>query len=297
MVFDYDVLPPYLTYSVMSADGRMVHHTDIDLPGPRLLHDLAITEHHTIFLDFPLMWDPELLARGKTKVTFRADMPGPVRHPRAPRRRRCDQVVRSRVLLHVPHDQRVGIGRRDRARRLPDREPARRRRRRGRCPHIDVLRLEPYLHEWRFNLVTGAVHERALDDVMTEFPRMNNQRLGRPTRYAYSPRIAEQPTLLFDGFVKYDTDTGSGTAHGYGDGRFGGETVFAPRTGATAEDDGYVLTFVTEAGTGASEAIIVDAQRVEDGPVARVQIPQRVPIGYHAWWVGADELDAQPLTP
>ena len=75
MVFDYDVLPPYLTYSVMSADGQMVHHTDLDLPGPRLLHDLAITEHHTIFLDFPLMWDPELLAKGKTQVTFRDDMP------------------------------------------------------------------------------------------------------------------------------------------------------------------------------------------------------------------------------
>ena len=73
-----------------------------------------------------------------------------------------------------------------------------------------MLRLEPYLHEWRFNLVTGAVRERALDDVMTEFPRMNNQRLGRPTRYAYNPRIAEEPTLLFDGFVKYDTDTGHG---------------------------------------------------------------------------------------
>jgi carotenoid cleavage dioxygenase-like enzyme len=126
---------------------------------------------------------------------------------------------------------------------------------------------------------------------------MNNARLGRPTRFAYSPRIAEQPELLFDGFVKYDTDTGAGTTHTYGDDRFGGETVFAPRVGATAEDDGYVLTFVTEAGTGASEAIVVDAQRVEDGPVARIQIPQRVPIGYHAWWVGAAELEAQHLAP
>ncbi len=41
----------------------------------------------------------------------------------------------------------------------------------------------------------------------------------------------------------------------------------------------------------------MDAQRVEDGPVARIQIPQRVPIGYHAWWVGAGELDAQHPPP
>jgi carotenoid cleavage dioxygenase-like enzyme len=296
MVFDYNVLPPYLTYSVMSADGRMVHHTDIDLPGPRLLHDLAITARHTIFLDFPLMWDPELLARGKTRVTFREDMPA--RFGILGRHAAGDQIkwfeAESCYMYHTINawesgDEVVLVGCRIEN---PLSDPADH----ETVPRIDVLRLEPYLHEWRFNLVTGAVRERALDDVMTEFPRMNNERLGRPTRYAYSPRIAEQPTLLFDGFVKYDTDTGSGTAHGYGDGRFGGETVFAPRVGATAEDDGYVLTFVTEAGTGASEAIVVDAQRVEDGPIARIQIPQRVPIGYHAWWVGASELDAQTLT-
>jgi carotenoid cleavage dioxygenase-like enzyme len=297
MVFDYDVLPPYLTYSVMAADGQMVHHTEIDLPGPRLLHDLAITAGHTIFLDFPLMWDPELLAKGKTRVTFRDDMParfgvlgrhadgGTVRWFEA---EPCymyhtinawesgDEIILVGCRIENPlaqHDDYDTV------------------------PRIDVLRLEPYLHEWRFNLVTGAVRERALDDVMTEFPRMNNAHLGQPTRYAYSPRIAEQPTLLFDGFVKYDTDTGSGTAHTYGDGRFGGETVFAPRVGSQSEDDGYVLTFVTEEGTGASEVIVVDAQRVEDGPIARVTIPQRVPIGYHAWWVGAEDLAGQQLTP
>ena len=36
---------------------------------------------------------------------------------------------------------------------------------RGRVPNIDVLRLEPFLHEWRFNFVTGTVRERPLDDV------------------------------------------------------------------------------------------------------------------------------------
>ena len=61
--------------------------------------------------------------------------------------------------------------------------------------------------------------------------------------------------IEFDGFVKYDTNTGDSETHGYGDGRFGGETVFAPRVGATAaDDDGYVLTFVTDAATGAERS-------------------------------------------
>jgi carotenoid cleavage dioxygenase len=126
---------------------------------------------------------------------------------------------------------------------------------------------------------------------------MNNQRLGRPTRHSYNPRVAREPALLFDGFVKYDTEAGTSTEHTYGPGRYGGETVFAPRVGAQAEDDGYVLTFVTDSADGASEVVVIDAQRVEDGPIARVEIPHRVPIGYHTWWVGADDLATQRLVP
>ncbi|MBK6533754.1 MAG: carotenoid oxygenase family protein, partial [Deltaproteobacteria bacterium] len=33
-------------------------------------HDIAITAKHTILMDLPLMWDPALLARGKTQVRF-----------------------------------------------------------------------------------------------------------------------------------------------------------------------------------------------------------------------------------
>ena len=297
MVFDYDVLPPYLTYRVVSADGRVVHRTDVDLPGPRLLHDLAITARNTIFLDFPLMWDPELLMRGKTKVMFDTELPARFgildRHADGGDIRWFEAepcYMYHTINAWESGDEVVLVGCRiDNPLAAVDDG--------GAVPHIDVLRLEPYLHEWRFDLKTGAVRERALDDVMTEFPRMNNQRLGRPTRYSYNPRIAAEPALLFDGFVKYDTEAGTSETHEYGAGRFGGETVFAPRVGAKAEDDGYVLTFVTEAGTGASEVVVVDAQRVADGPVARVEIPQRVPIGYHTWWVGADELDTQRLTP
>ena len=42
--FDYQPLPPYLTYGVISADGELVHQAEITLDGPRLQHDIAITE-------------------------------------------------------------------------------------------------------------------------------------------------------------------------------------------------------------------------------------------------------------
>ena len=36
--------------------------------------------------------------------------------------------------------------------------------------------------------------------------------------------------------------------------------------------------------------VVVDAQRAGDEPVCRVRIPQRVPIGYHSWWVPGSEI-------
>ena len=52
-------------------------------------------------------------------------------------------------------------------------------------PTIASLRLAPNFWEWRFDLRTGTTRERPLDDAMTEFPRMDNRRLGRPSRYSY----------------------------------------------------------------------------------------------------------------
>lgn len=287
IVFDYNVVPPYLTYGVVDANGSLVHHTEVELPGARLLHDLAITERSTILMDFPLMWDPELLAMGRTRLTFRDDLPARFgvigRHDPGEQVRWFEAepcYMYHTINAWESEHEIVLVGCRiDNPLRGDDAQPV---------PRIDALRLEPYLHEWRFDLATGAVRERRLDDVMTEFPRMDNRRLGRPSQYAYSPRIAPESELLFDGFMKYDTTTGIGEAHSYGAGRFGGETVFAPRAGAgAADDDGYVLTFVTDARTGESEVVVVDASRVGDDPVCRIAIPQRVPIGYHSWWIGA----------
>jgi carotenoid cleavage dioxygenase len=292
--FDYQMRPPYLTYGVISGGGELVHQVPVDLPGPRLLHDMAITERYSVLCDFPLQWDPELLARGKTRVVFRRDQPA--RFGVLPRLGDGASVrwfeAAPCYMYHTINawedgDEIVLVGCRIEDP-LPERpNPSRP------LPRLDLLELEPYLHRWRLHLGTGAVREERLDDVPTEFPRMDNRRLGRPSRYAYNPRIARRHELLFDGVVKYDTERGASTTFGWGEGRYGGETVFAPRVGSAGEDDGYLVTFVHDAVSDRSELVVLDARRVEDGPVARCLVPQRVPIGYHAWWVSAEDLGRQ----
>ncbi len=295
MVFiDFDVVkPPYLTMGVVGADGHVKHTAPIDLPGARLLHDIAITETHTILMDLPLTWDPTLLRQGKRRVVFLDDTPS--RFGIVPRYGTNEDVrwfeaepgyVYHSINAWHEGDQVVMYGCRTRNPVPPSRDawdPS--------LPSLGFLQLQPFFHVWRFDLATGSVKEERLDDIPSEFPRMDNRRLGRPSRYSYNPRIAAAEELLFDGVMRYDHVAGTSEAFGWGEGRFGGEVVFAPDPDRDEEDAGWLLTFVADAREDTSELVVLDAADVAAGPLARVRIPGRVPIGYHAWWVDRAGVD------
>jgi carotenoid cleavage dioxygenase-like enzyme len=90
LVFGYGKEAPYMHYGVVSADGRLEHSIDIPLPGPRLPHDMAFTEHYAILNDLPLFWDPELLAQGIHLPRFYPDVPS--RFAVVPRRGRTADI-------------------------------------------------------------------------------------------------------------------------------------------------------------------------------------------------------------
>jgi carotenoid cleavage dioxygenase len=92
-------------------------------------------------------------------------------------------------------------------------------------------------------------------------------------------------TLAFDALVKYDHEKGSREVYEYPKGWIANETPFAKSTRGGAEDRGYAVTLATHCKDYASEAWIFDAQRITAGPIARVALPGRVPIGFHAAWI------------
>lgn len=59
-----------------------------------------------------------------------------------------------------------------------------------------------------------------------------------------------------------------------------GNGVFWPI--CAGEDDGYLLTLVTDAKTGESAFHVYDAATMAEKPVGRVSIPHRIPYGFHA---------------
>ena len=76
LFFDYGDEPPYMTYGVADACGRLLHEVPIDLPGPRLPHDIGFTRNYAVLHDLPFFHDLEVLRRHRYRVlTFHRDIP------------------------------------------------------------------------------------------------------------------------------------------------------------------------------------------------------------------------------
>jgi carotenoid cleavage dioxygenase len=66
----------------------------------------------------------------------------------------------------------------------------------------------------------------------------------------------------------------------------------APKADARSEDDAWIVTFTTDAADDRSECWVLDGRRIDDGPVARLALPERISSGTHATWASAAELGA-----
>ena len=96
--------------------------------------------------------------------------------------------------------------------------------------------------------------------------------------------------FLFNGFVKHDLETGESWSFTLPEGKFASEAPFVPRIGATAEDDGYLVSFIIDEAAGTSECVLIDAQKIEAGPVVRIALPHKICSGTHSVWADRDFL-------
>jgi len=105
------------------------------------------------------------------------------------------------------------------------------------------------IYRYRFNVKTGEInHELYLHAPHGEFPTWNMAATGGPSTYLYYVAPLDNGTpFAFNSLVKLDTHRGTYQTHDYGQNHYTSEALFAPRQGASSEDDGYILSFVYDA--------------------------------------------------
>ncbi|MFJ2513138.1 carotenoid oxygenase family protein [Streptomyces griseoviridis] len=300
-VFRYDLEPPWLTWSLIGPTGTVVAGPT-PVPGvdePLMIHDMALTARHLVLVLAPAYFDLAAALHGGSLIDWRPESGTRVALvPRdgGPVRWASDDAfwmwhtVNAYDASDVSHDQadprvvldyvqwpRLDLGP------SADRAGARSGPEAGRGLVRAVV--DPG---------TGRVHRTLVDDARVEFPRVDDRRIGRRhRRIAVAADSGTTEGLLpgeFDAVRWYDTDhPQDGPVEWRGGNLSLGEPAFAAEPGRPGEDDGYWLTFATDRTDGSSSLLVIPAQDPASGPVARLRIPVRVPLGLHGMWLPTQE--------
>ena len=299
MFFDYGNDAPYMHYGVVNAQGELAHYVPIDLPGPRLPHDMAVTEHYSILHDLPLFHDHEAMALGRHKIQFHPELPS--RFGVIARYGAADSIrwfsFTPCYLYHVVNaweegDWVVMVG----CRYMPALDAQGRIDAPRTAKDVAELVMHARLWVWKMNVKTGETAEHVLNtEHNTEFPSYNGRLTGRKTRFGYLVDHSETVTLHWSGIRKFDLETGADLGAWSDDAQnsWYSEPWFAEADNAQAEDDGYVVVFQWNNALQRQTLDIFDARDIARGPVAQVELPQRLPAGFHACWIEKDRLQVR----
>jgi carotenoid cleavage dioxygenase len=286
----YSYRRDFIQHIVVDGTGKVSRVTDVPVADRPMMHDFALTEKYVVLFDLPVtfsldaakagkempyVWNPAHEARvglldrkgSSGAVRWFAVEPCFIFHSLNAYDDGANVVV-DMCRYSAPYDVSA----------LTGREPV-------------------TLDRWVIDTQAGKVTESRIDEHYQEFPRVDERVIGRKHRYGYSTAAGQVMGAVHcsskgisegtsaNSLLKHDLTSGKLEAHSLGWGAYGGEAVFAPRSPDAAEDDGYVMAFVQDPTRGATDLVILASQDFTGTPVARVQLPARVPLGFHGSWI------------
>ncbi|SPT37652.1 8'-apo-beta-carotenal 15,15'-oxygenase [Achromobacter denitrificans] len=273
---EYSWRTPTVKFHRINASGTLVDTRSVELPMPTMIHDFVLTENYVVLIAGPAVFDVQAARAGQSMLQWRPDLglriallplaggapiwiegePFFVYHF-ANGFERGQEIV----VDYVQHDKFALAN--------------------GPTPTFKRMTIDPAGRGFK---VAGFSNE------LTEFPRVNHLREALPTRFVYMPTLTASlketnpPSAVFNTVLKLDTETGRYTRHDLGN-QIVGEAAFVPKPGGGSEDDGYLVAFTYDPVRQGSNLVLLDASRIEEAPVAVIEMPQRVPQGLHGNWI------------
>lgn len=288
MVYAWGQWLDHIQYVVVGPDGRVSRTVDIPL-GMTMLHDMSLTSRYAVVYDQPVTVDLDLALAGRFPFRWTPDYGNRV--GLLPRDGDADDIIWIDVPIGYSFHPMNAYDTADGTVVI------------DLCNYPkmfdqDILgpfgdRVMGRLERWELDPVDRRASITVIDDTANEFPRHRGSLSTQPYRFGYCAAPSFEHGVGWP-TIKHDLTTGERTVFDHGPGRAAGEPVFVPRVDGTAEDDGWLMTFVHDLDREAAEFVVMDAQDLERGYVAQVPLPQRVPFGFHGNWVG-DHRVAPPV--
>ena len=279
---------PNLKYLRVSAEGELLQVEDIPVPRPTMMHDFSFTEKHAIFFDAPAVLDYESFFAGGPMIKWDPD--NGTRIGVLPREGKgsdirwfeipnayCVHFMNSweedgKITIDAPRFNEMDFG---------TSEP-------GALPDPDG-----FLTRFTIDLDTERVSIDRIGELPGEFPRVRAEIEGARHRFGVSGTFAKGVPSgpRFDSVTLYDFEKGTEKTHAFGDGEIAGEALFAPDPKGTAENDGWILSLVSDAGGAHTDMVVLDAHDLTE--TARIHMPRRVPFGFHGNWLPDGNVNMQ----
>lgn len=143
--------------------------------------------------------------------------------------------------------------------------------------------------------VKGYEMETMYPNHLGALPRQDDRYNTVPYRFGFlpcpDPDPGDKTKRPSQCYARFDHQTRKAQLYRAGEGTFLAEACFAPRGKNAGEGSGYLMGVATHSLQGGrSDLVILDAEHLDDGPVATVRLPTRIVGQIHGWWVPGDQL-------
>jgi len=275
----------------LPAAGRPRPIVELKIPGPTAIHDFAATERHLVFTIPPMRFSLlSLLFRRRglmDSLVWRADegteiIVVPIDDPGATFRVRTPAHMSEHVVNAFEEGGTLQFD----FTRYDDM--------RGLEGHVGKLiagiveaPLASTLSRCIIDLKGKKVRFEERLSAPCELPRVSPRVDAAAYRYCYlvghsSREVSGQ--RFFNAILKVDMERGQVERFVAGPSQLCGEAVFVPRREPVAEDDGYLVTMMSDVQDDRTCAAVFDARSVEAGPIARAWFDHAIPPGFHGQW-------------
>lgn len=272
------VQQPHLRYHVADAAGRLVTSTEVPIDRPTMMHDFGVTRTRVVFLDLPVVYDLGRIGRHPFPAAWVEGAPAHVgvmdRTGGDVRWIEIEPCFVHHVANAFDDGDRVVV---DLVR------------------HPRALDTDPYgpsdgqprLQRWTIDPARGTVDQQQISDVAIELPRVDPRSAMSSHGAVYGADMDFDGTRpVLGGLRRFGLPSGELTDVPLWDGAAAGEAIMVPGEGGGA-DEGWLLSVVYDRPTDRSVLIVLDTTDLAGGPVAKVHLPTRVPMGFHGSWVPA----------
>ena len=285
-----------------SPQGNLVWNAKIRMPYVCALHDFAVTQHFIAFFLMPLAFDAPQMARGGIHWSWDGSLPSYFGYMRRGGDGSDLRWIKGpqRGMFHV-------MGCFDDGQRLYVDMPLSKSNPLEFMPQRDGSPFDPLAslsHQTRVSMDTSKRNPRdyrmeQLSPHTGGMPRQDDRYNTVPYRYGFLPcpdPDSGDPLARSNCYARFDHQTRQTRLYKGSSGTTMAEGCFAPRSAQAGEGVGYLMGVATRHDRGgATELVILDAERPDAGPVATVHMPLPIIGQVHGWWAPEWQLPKAPV--